>query len=691
MTLFTLTLLHYPDMKPWFKSLFLTFFFPFILVFTTAAQPPEVKWANHYPADYSANDFLAEVILEEPNGDIVIVGNRRYESQTAPYFDVLVMRLHKNGDLIWYNTYGGYKVDTIKDEKGEVIDIISTPWNQHANDMVMTPEGNFLITGYRDTTLNDKATPIGMLLLEISPDGEVIFDSLYYNGSKDVIEPRCIYPDRNGGYLIAGSIMVDGSGNDRMMMASLKKDEEGLYQNTADTLHWISVSELGLFGYPTWIRPSGNGYLMAGTFYTVNNRNDIFLQQYKKNREVEWTKYFGADKDDTFSDGMIFGDHVYLVGYSRVPVGSMGFEYNQIRLIKTDLQGNTLWKRTYGGNSTNYGVGIIADGDGNLLVSAHALDAQMHSQMALLKVDAESGDSLWMQTYGSFYNAGITDLARTSDFGYVASARASSTSYQDPRIYVMRMNNSSERANLTISKEDLAMNIVTSGSIQDVIEITGDNVSIYGICVNLESLLHPSVGDLEITLEHKGTIVTLADRPIHSGENFIRTHLIDAGEAAIETGVAPYSGWFRPEEPLLPFLLTDPVGTWTLTITDHGAGGVKNTSGILESWSLNLLVDEGSGTAIHSKESLMNFGLEPVRPNPFSLEAIIGFRIHEPGHVKLTVYNQLGQQVGIVADEELTEGVHERLWQPSDLPAGTYFIRLESGGMISVRKAVLTR
>jgi flagellar hook assembly protein FlgD len=88
---------------------------------------------------------------------------------------------------------------------------------------------------------------------------------------------------------------------------------------------------------------------------------------------------------------------------------------------------------------------------------------------------------------------------------------------------------------------------------------------------------------------------------------------------------------------------------------------------------------------------MMNFGLEPVRPNPFSREALVSFRIAEAGQVRITAYNQLGQQVGTVADEEFPEGVHERMWQPVNLPAGTYFIRLESGGMISVRKAVLSR
>jgi hypothetical protein len=112
---------------------------------------------------------------------------------------------------------------------------------------------------------------------------------------------------------------------------------------------------------------------------------------------------------------------------------------------------------------------------------------------------------------------------------------------------------------------------------------------------------------------------------------------------------------------------------------------------VLEGWSLNLLTESGTGSGIPTQESLVNFGLEQIRPNPFNQEALISFRIPEPGHVSLTVYNQLGQLVGFLANEDLPEGVHERMWYPGSLAPGTYFIHLESGGMVSIRKAVLAR
>ena len=62
---------------------------------------------------------------------------------------------------------------------------------------------------------------------------------------------------------------------------------------------------------------------------------------------------------------------------------------------------------------------------------------------------------------------------------------------------------------------------------------------------------------------------------------------------------------------MLPFLMHEPSGEWTLTITDHGTGGIKSTGSVLEGWTLKLLTEAGTGTGIPPEESLMNFGLEP--------------------------------------------------------------------------------
>jgi len=59
--------------------------------------------------------------------------------------------------------------------------------------------------------------------------------------------------------------------------------------------------------------------------------------------------------------------------------------------------------------------------------------------------------------------------------------------------------------------------------------------------------------------------------------------------------------------------------------------------------------------------------------------------------VDLKVFNQLGQEVACLARENLPEGTHCKLWNPGSLSPGSYFIHLEAGGMISVRKVILVK
>jgi hypothetical protein len=65
-------------------------------------------------------------------------------------------------------------------------------------------------------------------------------------------------------------------------------------------------------------------------------------------------------------------------------------------------------------------------------------------------------------------------------------------------------------------------------------------------------------------------------------------------------------------------------------------------------------------------------------PNPFQQQATIRYKLPEQRRVRLTVYNALGRQVAVLVDERREAGIHRvRFDDTTDLPAGTYFYRLE--------------
>jgi hypothetical protein len=83
-------------------------------------------------------------------------------------------------------------------------------------------------------------------------------------------------------------------------------------------------------------------------------------------------------------------------------------------------------------------------------------------------------------------------------------------------------------------------------------------------------------------------------------------------------------------------------------------------------------------------------------PNPFNPSTTIEYSIPSDGMVKLCVYNLRGQKVKDIINGEQLRGIHKTVWDGRDrnnrsVSSGIYFLRLESGGKTTVRKAMLMK
>ena len=83
-------------------------------------------------------------------------------------------------------------------------------------------------------------------------------------------------------------------------------------------------------------------------------------------------------------------------------------------------------------------------------------------------------------------------------------------------------------------------------------------------------------------------------------------------------------------------------------------------------------------------------------PNPFNPTTTIAFSIPDAGRVRVAVYNLKGQKVKDLINSNLPRGNHKLVWVGKDeanrnVGSGIYFLRLESGGKTSIRKAMLLK
>jgi hypothetical protein len=83
--------------------------------------------------------------------------------------------------------------------------------------------------------------------------------------------------------------------------------------------------------------------------------------------------------------------------------------------------------------------------------------------------------------------------------------------------------------------------------------------------------------------------------------------------------------------------------------------------------------------------------LEGNYPNPFNPSTEIFFYLPDAMHVKLVVYNLMGQEIATLANDYMHTGRHSVIWDGKAAASGVYFYRLTAGSVVDTRKMVLLK
>ena len=95
--------------------------------------------------------------------------------------------------------------------------------------------------------------------------------------------------------------------------------------------------------------------------------------------------------------------------------------------------------------------------------------------------------------------------------------------------------------------------------------------------------------------------------------------------------------------------------------------------------------EQGDRTGPHS------FELSKLYPNPFNPSTEVSFNLPTDGHVRLSAYDVRGREVSIIFEGAQSVGSHSYTWNASSLPSGVYYIRLQTGSMVTSQKALLIK
>lgn len=176
-------------------------------------------------------DYGAAVLQTEDGGYLVAGGT---ESSGAGIYDVYLVRLDDRGRLIWERTYGG---------KGSDCGYALLP----------TADGTYVIAGNTESTDSGRTSAY---LIKVDAGGGLLWERTY--GGECDSYGWSLLQAGDGGYLVAGEIMVTGAAGGGFKTYMVKTDAQG-----REIWERIYGGDSYGTGYAVW-QAGGGGYLLAG-------------------------------------------------------------------------------------------------------------------------------------------------------------------------------------------------------------------------------------------------------------------------------------------------------------------------------------------------------------------------------------------------------------------------------------------
>jgi len=158
-----------------------------------------------------------------------------------------------------------------------------------------------------------------------------------------------------------------------------------------------------------------------------NYQNNIFFLKpisIKNNPFEIWNKTFGGDREEyaMFRSLKHNSDDTFFI---ISQTNSFGSGNNDIWLIKTDLEGNELWNRTYGGSNDEWPGWLIETAEGGYILIGTTFSYGVgESDIWLIKIDS-NGNIEWDRTLGGSGHEWGQHIFHTND-GYFIGARTNS-------------------------------------------------------------------------------------------------------------------------------------------------------------------------------------------------------------------------------------------------------------------------
>jgi hypothetical protein len=211
----------------------------------------------------------------------------------------------------------------------------------------------------------------------------------------------------DSGFIVAGANNAFGSSD----VYLIRTDSNG------DTLWTKTYGGTGAEYAYSMLQTSDGGFTMAGSTTSFGAGGaDVYLIHTDANGNIAWTRTFGGTGDDYGYSVRQTADNGYIIAGETYSFGAGG---KDVYLIRTDINGDTLWTKTLGGSLDDNARTVIEKADSGYVLSGYTKSFGTGMSDAYLISTNANGNVLWSKTYGSADDDFSYSMNTTNDGGYI--------------------------------------------------------------------------------------------------------------------------------------------------------------------------------------------------------------------------------------------------------------------------------
>jgi len=387
-------------------------------------------------------------VQNTPDGGFIVAGETT--SYGAGGKDWFVMKLDANGVEQWTKTYGGSSNDD-----GWSISIKNTT------------DGGYIVCG--DTENFGAGTQIDPYILKLDNLGNIQWEKRITGSNKDFL--RDLLQSQTGDYLFTGTCRSYGAGSLDCYLTKIS--------STGNLLWTKSYGGAGIDNTTSIIEETNNDIYITGHSKSYsNNQDDGLIIKVDPLGNLLWSKIYNGVGTDFFYSSIKLQDGNLLHVGGTNSYGSGGFD---VFLVKTDVNGDLIWSKTFGGSNDDIGVGLVEKSNGEIVISAFSNSFGNMNDLLLINLD-QNGVLLWSKTFGGFNNDYLdrwgSPVNVNSNDEIIITGGTSSFGAGNEDVYIVKSNSCGN----SFCNEQV-LNISTTSPIISVINVT-PLVSSGGVLLN---------------------------------------------------------------------------------------------------------------------------------------------------------------------------------------------------------------